>query len=262
MKIRTSYVMNAMKFAPTPNPFRFICKSIKLNMVRDLVLYYYCYFTIFPISFERIFLEFIMLKWKKITLFTNLFVCLFVCFTLELARSDENVKKFFDMSCDKCPVEFTNLLHARRHYREHGINKGYIKCCERKFNQRGTVNEHVMYHLNPDIFKYVFEHQPFLVNWSKNHQTIYCHRSNRCSVCGRVCTTRISVKNCKLKHQALEKGELTCDICGRVMANKATFKEHKKTHEKREPVEATLPCDQCYHVYVTITVPNEEQFKF
>lgn len=74
--------------------------------------------------------------------------------TMNLAeiQSEENLKKFFDMKCDKCPMELSSLQHAKVHYAEHGIDCGYIKCCGKEFRNLGDVKDHLTYHFYPDIF--------------------------------------------------------------------------------------------------------------
>lgn len=68
------------------------------------------------------------------------------------------MQQFFDMQCEKCETEFSSLQHAKLHYlEEHGISDGYIKCCEKKFNEVKQINEHLQYHRNPDNYKYDFE---------------------------------------------------------------------------------------------------------
>lgn len=65
----------------------------------------------------------------------------------------EEVRKFFDMRCEVCQLELQSLQHAKLHYLEHGIDDGYIKCCKLKFRKVVQVNEHLLYHNNPDVFK-------------------------------------------------------------------------------------------------------------
>lgn len=65
----------------------------------------------------------------------------------------DNVRKFFDMRCEVCQLELQSLQHAKLHYLEHGIEDGYIKCCKLKFRRIVQVNEHLLFHNNPGMFK-------------------------------------------------------------------------------------------------------------
>lgn len=73
--------------------------------------------------------------------------------SLNTIQHDSGVKEFFEMKCDICKAELSSLQHAKLHYLEHGIADGYIKCCDMKFREIKQVNDHLLYHLNPSIFK-------------------------------------------------------------------------------------------------------------
>lgn len=66
---------------------------------------------------------------------------------------NSNIREFFEMNCDVCKIELTSLQHAKLHYLEHGIPDGYIKCCDMKFKQIKDVNDHILYHIDPHIFR-------------------------------------------------------------------------------------------------------------
>lgn len=73
---------------------------------------------------------------------------------LNAIQHDSNVREFFEMNCDVCKIELSSLQHAKLHYLEHGISDGYIKCCDMKFREIKHVNDHLLYHVNPNIFRY------------------------------------------------------------------------------------------------------------
>lgn len=82
---------------------------------------------------------------------------------LEEIQSDENLKKYFDLKCDVCRVEMSSLQHAKLHYFEvHGNDNGYIKCCSKEFRKLKDVNDHLLFHYNPDVFKY-FIHMHLII---------------------------------------------------------------------------------------------------
>lgn len=60
----------------------------------------------------------------------------------------------FDTSCDICSIELKSLRRAISHYKnEHQIDEGYIKCCGLKLKRDKLVNDHIRWHINPEIFK-------------------------------------------------------------------------------------------------------------
>lgn len=66
-----------------------------------------------------------------------------------------NVAEYFDMKCEICKTtSFKSLHDAKLHYLgEHGIQEGYIKCCNLKFMTQKEVNDHLCFHFNPEVFK-------------------------------------------------------------------------------------------------------------
>lgn len=61
-----------------------------------------------------------------------------------------------DSRCDICKVDLNtaSLELTKNHYSEkHGIENGYIKCCELKLTTDIKINNHIQYHLNPNEHK-------------------------------------------------------------------------------------------------------------
>lgn len=59
----------------------------------------------------------------------------------------------FDMKCDHCDTVFDGFYDARRHYRQHHNDKGYLKCCNMKLRELCRVRDHIKSHLDPECFK-------------------------------------------------------------------------------------------------------------
>lgn len=69
------------------------------------------------------------------------------------AEIDEAIKKYFDMRCDHCGEILKSLQQAQFHYKqEHGSNDGHIKCCGYTFRGKPKIANHVLWHLNPNMF--------------------------------------------------------------------------------------------------------------
>lgn len=72
----------------------------------------------------------------------------------EVETDENDLADLFNMNCDECAEVFTSLQHAKLHYlEEHGNIDGYIQCCNVKFKTQKQVNDHLQYHLDPDINK-------------------------------------------------------------------------------------------------------------
>lgn len=61
----------------------------------------------------------------------------------------------FDFTCDKCGIDQKTFAQTLRHYTKQHKIEGYIKCCGRKFNTEAKITDHIAWHKNPDVFKYV-----------------------------------------------------------------------------------------------------------
>lgn len=66
------------------------------------------------------------------------------------------MKAFVDQTCDICHIMLDTLSDARVHYfNEHEKPKGYFKCCKLKHLSESSLIDHLNWHLNPEIFRYV-----------------------------------------------------------------------------------------------------------
>lgn len=64
--------------------------------------------------------------------------------------------KHCDSMCDHC-VEILpiSLDLVQNHYNDEHDTNGYIKCCEEKLTTFDQINDHILCHLHPEIFKLV-----------------------------------------------------------------------------------------------------------
>lgn len=73
-------------------------------------------------------------------------------------EADRIVNQFFDLSCDLCNngCESTSLQQTQYHYmHEHRMTDGYIKCCNMQFKDQHVILEHVPYHVDEAICRYI-----------------------------------------------------------------------------------------------------------
>lgn len=65
------------------------------------------------------------------------------------------VQQYFDMTCDFCNATFQTFQDAIKHYELKHDNqpKGYVKCCQLKLTQPTYFYSHIVWHLNPEVFK-------------------------------------------------------------------------------------------------------------
>lgn len=70
-------------------------------------------------------------------------------------QQQQIIEQYFDMNCDFCDTIFKSFDDAISHYGAHhkDKSKGYVRCCQLKFTVRSFYNWHIVWHLNPDLFK-------------------------------------------------------------------------------------------------------------
>lgn len=78
--------------------------------------------------------------------------------TMESQSTDNRLSdlhRFFSMRCDICDdTPFSSFQHAKQHYKSvHGVT-GYLVCCNKKFVKAKTVDNHLQWHINPELNKY------------------------------------------------------------------------------------------------------------
>lgn len=74
-------------------------------------------------------------------------------------NANNDLSRWFSMRCDIClnDTPFSSFQHAKQHYKSvHGVT-GYLVCCNKKFVKAKTVDNHLQWHINPELNKYVFK---------------------------------------------------------------------------------------------------------
>ncbi|KAL9920708.1 transcription factor grauzone-like isoform 2-T2 [Glossina fuscipes fuscipes] len=115
---------------------------------------------------------------------------------------DEEIAKFMSLHCELCKTEANNFTSLKGHMRaEHKI-KGYVKCCNKKFRERGLLVEHIRVHFNPACYK--------------------------CEECSLVFPDRQSMRNHFLmKHPKVEDKPFACSQCSNKFVTVYLLQRHK-----------------------------------
>lgn len=73
--------------------------------------------------------------------------------TTENENFDHLISKYMEMHCELCQHPFATLSEASSHYRsKHQRRTATLKCCQRRIKMP-DIRDHILYHLNPDLFK-------------------------------------------------------------------------------------------------------------
>lgn len=63
---------------------------------------------------------------------------------------DQQIREFFEMTCEICKLSFHTMRQAIQHYRKSHNQAGYLVCCEKKFFRRCLAVDHIRLHINPN----------------------------------------------------------------------------------------------------------------
>ncbi|XP_073827059.1 transcription factor grauzone-like [Musca autumnalis] len=138
---------------------------------------------------------------------------------LDKNEYDDFLKKHFNIACQKCNLPFDTFKHYVKHCRQVHKERGYVTCCDTKFQFRKTLVDHIQYHLNAEYFK--------------------------CSHCGKCFYARSYLRIHKELH---EEGKFACKLCNKKFPRKYMLRKH---HQKKHvpPPEKTIPCEDCGKLY-------------
>lgn len=139
--------------------------------------------------------------------------------TPETAEVDAKIYEWFTMKCDICnDVTFTTLLDMRRHYRIVHKVRGYLTCCNKKYNRRHGMVAHMRSHINPDAY--------------------------HCEQCDRSFSTKQSLKNHIAHHVPLDSRAFKCNLCSSSFSREAILKVHVRNKHTSKNGQK-FPCDKC-----------------
>ncbi|GAB0099161.1 hypothetical protein DMENIID0001_150070 [Sergentomyia squamirostris] len=198
--------------------------------------------------------------------------------------AEENIRKieeFFKMDCNLCQQSYNKLKDLQAHYREVHNRKGYVVCCNVKFNRPSKILQHFDHHMNPEAFKCEECGKSF-----KNKYGLRLHTENshtppelhkfKCPNCPKTFMSMIRYKKHSFVHITdAEKNHIcphcskafafkanlqihirqmheevnyhVCEICAKMFKNKDVFLRHQKTHSGEKITK--LPCPVCGNAF-------------
>lgn len=187
---------------------------------------------------------------------------------------EREILKHCNLSCDLCGEPQPNFLSLLNHFKHIHNERGYYKCCDKKFFKRCWMIEHIQLHLNPDAFhcalcnksyssSAVLKEHTKQVHAAKEDLCITCetchkqfvspshlnahiqvaHGTVPCPKCPKILASQGSLK----KHLIALHGEgeqYVCDVCARVFRSKKCLDNHVKLHLGTR-VEDKVQCSMC-----------------
>lgn len=139
-------------------------------------------------------------------------------FADRIAECDQLIAKYINAICDHCSAHFPTFTELQTHSLALHQRRSYVFCCDKRYNQRTRLYEHVLLHVNPEYYQ--------------------------CDICKRNCLDNESLRRHKLKiHTPEEQRDFKCEKCAKAFATQGDLILHKNYHTAMENKE--YQCDQC-----------------
>lgn len=146
------------------------------------------------------------------------------------------VSEYFDMSCEKCDTTFSGFDEAKSHYQfAHNIARGYVKCCDLKLREHKNYRGHILWHLNPHVFEWVFLDECWLNRLPIKQIVLLLCINFSCLICGSSYKNLQSYHRHKHFHKNRALKRFICDICNAEFALKQQLIYHiMKVHAAKK----------------------------
>lgn len=136
----------------------------------------------------------------------------------DIAQVDKLIATYCNMHCDQCTLTFDTFNELQLHSSSKHKRRAYVFCCDRRFNTRIRLYEHVQCHANPEQFQ--------------------------CEICKRNFADSEGVRRHKLNvHTSIEERPFKCDKCPKAFCQESELNIHKRYHQALENKE--FSCENC-----------------
>uniref|UniRef100_A0A1A9WJ84 Transcription factor grauzone n=1 Tax=Glossina brevipalpis TaxID=37001 RepID=A0A1A9WJ84_9MUSC len=179
---------------------------------------------------------------------------------------DEEIAKFMSLHCELCKEKASNFTAIKGHMRAKHNIKGYVRCCNKKFRERGLLVEHIRAHLNPACYKceecslvfpdrqsmrnhFLMKHpkkedKPFACSQCSNKfVTVYLLQRHKAVAHGdhtRTCSSCCKRFDTAAQLSAHIKEQCLCDTCAEVLCGNVALQRHLLEHNKTKSIETSV----------------------
>lgn len=137
-------------------------------------------------------------------------------------ESEKLIKEHIKLTCELCDYIGTGYMDVLSHYRHEHQTKGYLKCCDIKFNKRSILVDHIKYHLDSNVFK--------------------------CDICNKTCKNKKNLSIHKTLHE-VPTHKCTEPGCEKLFSRNYQLQMHiRSAHGVKEG--ETIKCPECDKLYV------------
>lgn len=186
---------------------------------------------------------------------------------------NQDILLFCQMDCKDCSETFTTFKQLKHHYNTVHNQRGYVMCCDLRFEEATRLREHIRVHMNPATFhcseckrnfcskRSLLSHR-LLFHLSDDQRRFSCklcpkkfakqyqlnahmlgHKNEKdfpCLNCDKLFTTRGALAN-HIKNIHERANETMCDICSKILKTKGAFLIHRAEHFNTKRIQ----CSTC-----------------
>uniref|UniRef100_A0A1I8PDJ8 C2H2-type domain-containing protein n=1 Tax=Stomoxys calcitrans TaxID=35570 RepID=A0A1I8PDJ8_STOCA len=162
-----------------------------------------------------------------------------------------------ELECLLCHDISPTFSLLQQHFKEHHPSeKCFIECCEKKFNYRYEIEEHVLYHKEPRIYKCEVCYKCFTVKTSLKEHLLKTHSGRRkadpfrCPTCGKAHLCKTTLRHhmkffCGSANRRKD-GKYVCTECGKSYLGPKGLRRHINfKHLERKSFKCTI-CDKAF----------------
>ncbi|XP_055622141.1 transcription factor grauzone-like [Toxorhynchites rutilus septentrionalis] len=130
--------------------------------------------------------------------------------------NDQDILLFCQLDCKYCSESFVTFKQLKKHYSSVHNQRGFVMCCDLRFDDPTRLREHIRVHMNPSTF--------------------------HCSECKRnFCSKRSLLNHRLLLHLPNEQRSFSCNLCSKRFAKQYQLNTHMLGHKNQKD----FPCQNC-----------------
>ncbi|KXJ71424.1 hypothetical protein RP20_CCG020603 [Aedes albopictus] len=190
------------------------------------------------------------------------------------SERNDLIAKYVQLRCDVCDHRSTTLSRLLLHYKRDHDMQGYVTCCDRNFQKKSTLFEHLCKHENGSDDK---EKSPFQcircepTRAFKDEEglqlhNVVCHselseKNFKCDQCEKAFASEWQLSGHKNWHQNVESLNIFCDKCNKYFNSVRTLNTHIRAHHLEVGTTLTLPTsgtimDNVLQIPTDATIPE------
>lgn len=165
-------------------------------------------------------------------------------------QDEQKIAEFAEMKCDLCNIPLKSFSDAQAHHKDVHNQKGFLKCCGKKYRQRSVLVDHVAYHADPSIFTCTYCNKRMKTMSHLRTHLVISHSAQQyfCDKCPKKFSDKYKLSVHARQHviDAGEKTEHHCSDCDKFFLVRSSLIHHIKFyHTENKPLPLLFMCHIC-----------------